>query len=261
MVPGTALNTGSGPLTVELRDGAGLTNSESGTITLQNATAGSISVVNNGPDTGSEIDLGSVMTSGVQSYANPNGTTRVSGNLTAANPITFYDSAVLGDGVSVDAGFGTVNFAGSGLQTLQSGAGATLGNVLHNGTGTLQLTSGLTVLGRFTTESGTFDANNQTVTVAGLTTVAGGTYLAGTAPQNLNGGLVILAGVFTSSTGPMSVSGGTILTGGYTSFGQLSGVGTLDTLTTLGGLLAPGGNSPGVFDRHPGRWCSTSIPP
>ena len=84
--------------------------------------------------------------------------------------------------------------------------------------------------------------------MAGLTTVTGAsTYLAGTAPQSLNGGLVILAGVFTSSTGPMSVSGGVILTGGYTSFGQLSGVGTVDTLTTLGGMLMPGGNNLGVL--------------
>jgi hypothetical protein len=147
----------------------------------------------------------------------------------------------------VDAGIGTVNFAGSGLQQLASRAGATFDNVLHNGTGRLQLTSGLTVRGRFTNQVGTFDANDQAVTVAGLTTVAGGTYLAGTTQQTLNGGLVILAGVFTSSTGPMNLSGGVILTGGQTSFGLLSGVGTVDTLTTLGGTVAPGTASPGVL--------------
>jgi hypothetical protein len=248
MAPGTALDTGSGPLTVELRDGAGLTNSDSGAITLQSVTAGSVSAVNNGPSAGSDVGLGPVTTSGEQIYADPNGTTSVKANLTAANPITFYDSVVLNDGVNVDAGFGTVNFAGSGLQTLQSGTGATFGNLLHNGTGTLQLISGLTVQGTFETESGTFDANNQPVTVAGLTIVAGGsTYLAATAPQSFNGGLVILAGVFTSSTGPMRVSGGVILTGGQSSFGLLSGVGTVDTLRTLGGMLAPGGSSPGIL--------------
>jgi hypothetical protein len=247
MAPGTSLNTGSGALTVALRDGAGLTHPDSGAITLQSVLAGSVSVVNNGPSAGSDVDLRSVTTSGVQNYADPNGITRVSGNLTAANPITFNDSVVLSDGVSVDAGFGSVNFAGNGVQRLQSGVGASLGYVLHNGTGTLQLSSGLTVRGRFTNESGIFDANNQPVTVAGLTTVAGGTYLTGTAPESLDGGLVILAGVFTSSTGPMSVSGGIILTGGHTSFGVLSGVGAVDTLTTLGGTLAPGGASPGVL--------------
>ena len=247
MAPGTLLDTGSGPLTIELSDGAGLTNADSGAITLQSVSASSVAVVNDGLSAGSDVDLGSVTTSGVQSYADPNGITTVSGNLTAANPITFDDSVVLNAGVSIDADFGTVNFAGSGLQQLTSGTGATLGNVLHNGTSTLQLTSGLTIQGRFTNQSGTFDANNQPVTVAGLTTVAGRTYLAGTAPQSLDGGLVILAGVFTSSTGPMSVNGGVILTGGYTSFGLLSGVGAVDTLTTLGGVLAPGGNSPGIL--------------
>jgi hypothetical protein len=247
MAPDTTLDTGSGPLRVELGNGTGLTNSESGAITLQSVTAGSVSVANDGPSTGSDVNLGSVTTSGVQSYADPNGTAQVSGNLTAANPITFDDSVVLNDGVRVDAGFGTVNFAGRGLQLLQSGAGATLGNVLHNGTGTLQLTSVLTVRGRFTNQSGTFDANNQPVTVSGLTTVAGGAYLAGTAPQQFNGSLVILAGVFASSTGPMNVRGGVILTGGSTSFGLLSGVGTVDTLTSLGGWLTPGGTRPGVL--------------
>jgi hypothetical protein len=248
MALGTVLNTGSGPLTVELRDGAGLSNAASGAITLGTVFAGSVAIANNGPSAGSDVDVGFVTTSGVQSYANPNGTTHVNGNLTAANPITFYDSLVFDTGaLHVDAGFGTVNFAGSGLQRLAS-LGAILGNVLHNGTGTLQLTSGLTVQGSFTNQSGTFDANNQPVTVAGLTTVTGGsTYLAGTAPQSLNGGLVILAGVFTSSTGPMSVSGSVILTGGSSSFGQLSGMGQVDTLTTLGGTLAPGSASPGVL--------------
>ena len=138
---------------MELRHGAGLTNWSSGAIALQSVAAGSVAVVNDGPRAGSDIELGSVMTSGVQSYADPNGITTVSGTTVAANPITFYDSVVLNDGVSVDAGYGTVNFAGSGLQTLQSGTGATLGNVLHNGTGTLQLTSDLTVLGRLTNQS------------------------------------------------------------------------------------------------------------
>jgi hypothetical protein len=248
MAAGTVLDTGSGTSTVELRDGAGLTNSDSGAITLQSVIAGSVAVVNEGPSSGSDIDLGAVVTSGVQSYADPHGITTVNSNLTAANPITFYDSVVLNAGVCVDAGFGTVNFAGSGLQTLQSGAGVSLNNLLHNGTGTLQLCSGLTVLGRFTNQSGIFDANNQPVTVASLTTVAGGTYLAGVAPQSLQGGLVILAGTFTSSSGPMEASGGVILTGGDTSFGQLSGVGTVDTLTALGGLLMPGGPSPGILN-------------
>jgi hypothetical protein len=243
MAPGSSLDTGSGPLMVELRDGAGLSNATSGAVTSQSVMAGSVAVVNNGPSTGSDVDLGPVTTSGAQSYTNPNGTAIVAGNLTAAdNPITFTDAVAVGDGVTVDAGASTVNFASSGTQTLLSGTGTTFDNVNHTGTGTLQLITGLTVTGTFTNSAGTFDANDQPVTVAGAATVASGTYLAGTAPQTFSGGLSIAGGVGTSSTGPMNVTGGVTL-----SSGQLSGVGTVDALTALAGTIVPGGNSPGVL--------------
>src|SRR5439155_8187715 len=44
MAPGTTLDTGSGTLTVELRDGYGLDNRDSSAMTLQTVTAGSVSV-------------------------------------------------------------------------------------------------------------------------------------------------------------------------------------------------------------------------
>ena len=243
MAAGTALDTGSGTLTAELSDGAGLTNADSGAITLQSVTAGLVSVVNSGTSAGSDVNLGPVTTSGEQSYADPNGTTHVTGNLTAGDSlIQFSDAVVVSDGVTVDAGVSTVNFASTGTQTLQSGNGTSFDNVNHTGTGTLQLTSGLTVTGSFTNSAGTFDANDQPVSVAGSAILAGGTYLAGTAPQTFNGGLSITGGLFTSSTGPLSVSGGITL-----SSGQLSGVGTVDTVTAVGGTLAPGGSTPGVL--------------
>jgi hypothetical protein len=243
MASGTTLDTGSGTLTAELSDGAGLTNSTSGAITLQTLTAGSVSVINNGPSTGSDLDIGPVTTSGPQSYSNPNGTTNVTGNLTATdNSITFTDAVAVSDGVTVDAGASMVNFASNGTQTLQSGNGTSFDNVNHTGSGTLQLTSGLTVTGSFTNSAGTFDANDQPVTISGPATLAGGTYLAGMAPQTFSSGLSITGGSFTSSTGPMMVTGGISL-----SSGQLSGVGTIDVLTAIGGTVAPGGNSPGVL--------------
>jgi hypothetical protein len=111
---GVILNTGTGALTVELRDGAGLTNTDSGAITLQTVTAGSVSVVNNGPSSGSDVVLGSVTTAGPQSYANPNGTTVVTGNLTASDsPLTFTDAVLLSHGLTLDAGSGSVLFEGS----------------------------------------------------------------------------------------------------------------------------------------------------
>jgi hypothetical protein len=242
---GTALDTGSGALTVELRDGAGRTNPGSGAVTLQTVTAGSASVVNNGPSAGSDVSLGPVTTTGPQTYSSPDGTTTVTGSLSAAdNPITFTDGVVVNDGLTVDAGAAAVTFAGTGLQTLQSGNGARFGNLSHTGSGTLQLTGGLTVSGAFTNAAGTFDANDQPVTVAGPATVAGGTYRAGTAAQTFSGGLTLAGGLFTSSTGPMAVTGGATLRGGL-----LGGVGTVDTLAAAGGgTVAPGTASPGVLN-------------
>jgi hypothetical protein len=240
MADGVVLDTGTGALTVELRDGAGLTNSDSGAVTLQAVTAGSVSVSNNGPSPDSDVILGPVTTAGPQNYTAPHGTTRVTGNLIATGTtITFTDAVAVNDGLTIDAGAGTVNFAGSGLQTLQSGGGATFANVVHTGSGTLQLTSGLTVSGSFTNAAGTFDANDQAVSVAGPATVADGTYLAGTAAQTFAQGLLLSGGTFRSSAGAMTVSGAVTLSGG-----QLGGVGTVGPLTAGDGAVAAG---PGVL--------------
>src|SRR5262249_7054761 len=111
MAAGTTLDTGSGALAIVLRDGAGRTNTASGAITLQTVRAGSVSVTNNGPSAGGDVLLGSVTTAGDQSYANPNGTTRVTGTLTASGgSVTFNDSVAVGGGLSVSGV--SVNFAG-----------------------------------------------------------------------------------------------------------------------------------------------------
>jgi hypothetical protein len=235
MAPGTALDAGSAPLSVEMRDGAGRTNRDSGAITLGLVSAGSVSVANNGPSDGSDVSLGPVLTTGPQSYANPNGTTRVGGTLSAVDSsVTFTGSVAVRAGVLVSAGAGVVVFAGSGTQVLSLGNGARMGNVEHAGSGVLRLASALTVNGTFTNSAGTFDANDQAVTAGGLATVAGGTYLAGVGTQVFSAGLVISGGVFTSSTGPMSVAGAITLSGG-----QLTGVGTVGAVSATGGTVAP----------------------
>jgi hypothetical protein len=94
----TELNTGTGPLNIQMRDGAGRTYTGSRAINLQTINAGAVSVINNGPSTGSDVILGAVTSDGPQTYSSPNGTTFVGGNLTAAdNPITFTDSVVVDD--------------------------------------------------------------------------------------------------------------------------------------------------------------------
>jgi hypothetical protein len=138
-----------------------LTYADSRSINLQAVSAGSISVSNNGPDAGSDVRLAAVTTSGPQSYRSPHGTTVATGSLSAGGfPITFTDSVVVNDGVSVGDGASTVHFAGDGTQTLQSGARAVLNNLEHDGGGTLRLLSDLAVGGALIQSAGTFDANN-----------------------------------------------------------------------------------------------------
>jgi hypothetical protein len=243
MAGGAALDTGAGPLDIELRDGAGRTNTGSRAINLQAISAGSVTVVNNGPSAGSDVRVGPVTTSGPQNYGSPHGVTVAAGDLTANDfPITFTDSVVVADAVRVGAGPTAVHFAGGGTQTLQSGAGAGVSNLDHDGSGTLRLLGGLAVAGTLIQAAGTFDANDQPVTVGRAAAVTGGTYLAGTAPQTFVGGLVLTGGAFTSSTGPMTVGGGVTLTGG--SFG---GEGAVDVLTVFRGTVAPGTAEPGVL--------------
>jgi hypothetical protein len=243
MAPGTSLDTGAGNLTVELRDGAGLSHPDSVAITLQTVSAGSVWVSNDGPSVGSDVQLGTVTSSGSQFYANPHGITRVTGNLTAADSsIRFSDAVAVSDGVAITAGTDATFFAGSGLQAFALGSGSRFGNVNHTGSGTLQVSSGLNMTGSLINQAGIFDANNEPVSVTGMAAILDGTYRAGTAPQNFSAGVTIAGGVFTSSGGPMNVSGGITLVGGL-----LRGVGSVDTLTARGGSVAPGSDAPGVL--------------
>jgi len=55
MASGTSINAGAGSVTMELKQGTGKTNAESGDITLSNISAGSVLIKNNGPTAGSDI--------------------------------------------------------------------------------------------------------------------------------------------------------------------------------------------------------------
>ena len=243
MVGRTTIDTGSGPLDIELRNGAGRTYTSSRSINLQTISAGSVNVVNNGPSTGSDVVVGPVTSAGAQTYSSPNGTTVVTGNLTAVDsPIRFTDSVVVDDRIFIDAGADKIRFNSAGTQNLQTGSDDSFGNVEHSGTGTLQLAGPLSITGSLTNSAGIFDANDEPVTVSGLATLTAGTYRAGTAPQNFLGGLIISGGTFTSSTGPMSVNGPVAITGG-----SLAGEGMVGAVTVVAGNLIPGGSSPGIL--------------
>jgi len=186
MAAGTALNAGTGAITIDLRAGTGKTNTASGAITLQAITAGSLTVSNNGPSAGSDIVLGKVTTTGSQAYTSPNGTTSVMANLSAHNsPITFNGNTVVGSKAHISPGTSPISFSGSGTQTLSSAVA--LSSILHNGSGTLQLSGNLTLTGSFTNTSGILDATNRTLRVAGNWTWDAGTFIATGSTVKLDG--------------------------------------------------------------------------
>ena len=69
MAPGTAIDAGTGTISILLDTGAGLTNNTSGDISLQNLTGSKITVRNAGPSTGS----GMLLNNGAQLIASGNG--------------------------------------------------------------------------------------------------------------------------------------------------------------------------------------------
>lgn len=62
MASGTSIDAGSGNVAIELRDGAGKSNTTSGNIALRDISGGTISVINSGPSAGSGIQLDGTLT-------------------------------------------------------------------------------------------------------------------------------------------------------------------------------------------------------
>ena len=243
MASGTTLDTGSAPLTIELRNGTGLTNRDSGNITLRTVTAGAFAALNDGPRPGSDLIVGPILTAGPQSYTTTNGTTRVRGNLAALdNSITFASAVAVGVGVVIGAGSDAAVFTGESTQTLDVSPGAHFRNVVHSGKGTLRLLTPLTVTGTILQSAGTFDANDHEVTVNGQAAIEGGSYRAGMGTQRFNQGLFITNGELSSSTGPMHIAGIVQLNGGV-----LRGEGGVTAITAFGGTIEPGPKGPGVL--------------
>jgi hypothetical protein len=135
MASGTVLDTGLAALTVELRDGAGLSNPQSGPIILQSVAAGTVTVVNKGPSPGSDLLFGNVTSRGPQRYASLHGTTFLSGKFTARDSaITLSNAVLLVPGGTLDAGASTVNLAGGALTLIPGQVTILSGLVLNDAT-------------------------------------------------------------------------------------------------------------------------------
>jgi sugar lactone lactonase YvrE len=81
MAAGTSIDAGTGSVTIDLRDGAGKSSSNSGAITLQSISAGALSISNEGPTDGSDIDLAGPINAGTGNVR----LTAASGNIQATS--------------------------------------------------------------------------------------------------------------------------------------------------------------------------------
>ncbi|HLP02153.1 MAG TPA: YDG domain-containing protein [Opitutaceae bacterium] len=194
MAGGTSIDAGSGAVSITLKDGAGKTNTTSGTITLRDITAGSLSVTNNGPTAGSDIVAsGALVVAGSASFTaetTDHATRYAIAANNAANDFT-----------------GTVSLVGSTID-LRDATALTLGSITATGTVDVATSAGdLTVSGTITTSSTAADA---LVLNAGRSTAAG----------TSTGGSIVISGSPTIATGSGgfatlytgSVSGSTGLT-------------------------------------------------
>jgi len=167
--------------------------------------------------------------------------TQASGTINLSS-YTLYSSGIWTvTGGTFTRGSSTVDFNGSGTQTIQSG-GITFNNVIHSGAGTLATQSdGFTVAGTFNQTAGTFDASSGSKRFSGNITIGSGT--SWTAAAAGGGNIIIGANLtFTdnratiANIGDLQFDGGVTLTlasniafRGLTDFG-----GTNSSLVTSG---------------------------
>ena len=178
-------------------------------------------------NSGGNVNLATVPYSSLKVWANE--TYDLTGSLEGANDITgdleINGGAILTTGSNYNieikgnwttnhlsgkftSGTGTVNFTGTGAQTLYSG-GITddfdFYNFTHSGAGTLQLLSyGLDINGNFTNSAGIFDANNLNINIAKDFDISGGSF-----NPKVGGGATTQAVIF-DSVNQANISGSTI---------------------------------------------------
>ena len=136
-------------------------------------------------------------------------------------------------------------YNGTAGQATGTGLPATVNNLTINNSGpaTVTLGANIAVSGTLTIQSGTFNANAETVTVTGLTTVSGGTYLASTATQTLTGGLTVSGGTFTGSSGTVSAGTVTLSSGTLTAPTSSGAFNVSGNWSQTGGTFTPSGGT------------------
>ncbi len=246
MISGTALNAGTGDVSITLGTGAGNTNSASGNITLGAIIANNLTVSNDG--------AGAISDAAVVQAA---GTT----NLTGIGSIAFSNpaNALIGTVTYTDPA-GSVTLAAAGNLTLASTSNTA--TLTASAGGTLTANGALTVLASATLTGSTITLTNAANNFLGLVSLTSSGAIALTDTSALSLGDLALAGPATLTaaagitfTGALNVGANTVTltTAGGTA--HLDGATTVagGTITDTSGLvIGPGGSVTGAGSLHTG---------
>jgi filamentous hemagglutinin family protein len=227
--PGVTLNSGRGQTVIALNPGTGLTNNNTGDITLGNITAGNLSVSHNGPNGGNINATGTLNTSSTLG----NG-----GNieLLAAGSVT--TAAINSRGTNTTGGSNTIR---GGNVSIGAGGNITTGIIDAGASGTTPQTSGGNI---------TLNSSLGTVTAANLNTSSSrGGDVNVTAAGNIATGGVNTGGTNTQSNGGnilLGSQGGAVATGDLNTSGSSGGT----VSVTSRGDIATGGINTGGTGRQ-----------
>jgi len=232
---GTTLNTGTGNLSVTLKNGAGKTNVTSGNITLDTVDAQNIAIQNDGPSNGSNIlmaQASSLITANsvslnISNAANTTGTLGTSG-MPIAVTTTDVNAATQGGNIYLKSPNNAINLGGAALGGL-TGVSSGTGNLSVVSAGAITDSQALTIGG---TSSLTTTAGNAAIHLTQASSYTGAVSL------NTNGtGNATLTGATSTLNLGASTIGGNLTTssaGAISDSGALTVAGTASFTTTAG---------------------------
>jgi len=232
---GTTLNTGTGNLTVTLKNGAGKTNLTSGNITLDTVDAQNIAIQNDGPSNGSNIlmaQASSLITANsvslnISNAANTTGTLGTSG-MPIAVTTTDVNAATQGGNIYLKSPSNAINLGGAALGGL-TGVSSGTGNLSVVSAGAITDSQALTIGG---TSSLTTTAGNAAIHLTQASSYTGAVSL------NTNGmGNATLTGMASALNIGSSAVGGNLTAssaGAISDSGALTVTGTSSFTTTAG---------------------------
>ena len=262
MAAGTSINAGTGTVTISLLNGSGKTNTANGVISLAAITAGSISINNSGISTGSDVDLGSLTTTGQTTTGNLSiqsaGAISQTGILTIAGTTSLVasDNITLNNNSNAFAGIVSLSAPASDVSLVSSGnltlsVPRALSSLTVASGGALASSGSLSVIGASSFTGTSITLTNAANRFQGLVSLSSTSTIALTDASALSVGDLTLAGAATFNapniafTGNLNV-GSQSLTLTSTTAAHLNGTTTLatgGTVTDSTGLVVGSGAS------------------